>query len=202
MGPYSFFALLSRMKYIDRWGLMRNAYPETLSEHTLQTAYIAHALCVLSGVDPAQAVLCALYHDCSEILTGDLPTPIKYYNEEIKESYKQIEKVAADRLLRSLPQDLQPAYQPCFFEADPQVLRMVKAADKISALIKCIEELRMGNGDFVKAKEAQLQALHAMQLPAVERFLQEFLPAYEMTLDELDLGTAGSPPDDARGAGR
>lgn len=187
MKEYSFFAMLSRMKYITRWGLMRNSRQETLSEHTLDVAYIAHALALLSGLDPAKAVLCALYHDCSEILTGDMPTPVKYYNPKIKQTYKEIEQIASDRLLSTLPEELSAAYHLCFYEEDPQILQIVKAADKLSALIKCIEEIRMGNDDFLSARQAQLDALHAMDLPAVETFLEQFLPAYEMTLDELNL---------------
>ena len=188
MKRFSFFAMLSRMKYIRRWGLMRNAREENLSEHSLDTAYIAHALALLSDVDPSRAVFCALYHDCSEILTGDMPTPVKYYSPQIKESYKEIEQAAAGRLLSSLPPDLQQAYRPHFFEQDPQVLAVVKAADKLSALVKCIEEIRMGNNDFQNAKQAQLEALHQMNLPAVDFFLENCLPAYELTLDELNLG--------------
>lgn len=188
MKRFSFFAMLSRMKYIRRWGLMRNAREENLSEHSLDTAYIAHALALLSDVDPSRAVFCALYHDCSEILTGDMPTPVKYYSPQIKESYKEIEQAAAGRLLSTLPPDLQQAYRPHFFEQDPQVLSVVKAADELSALVKCIEEIRMGNNDFQNAKQAQLEALHQMNLPAVDFFLENCLPAYELTLDELNLG--------------
>ena len=186
METYGFYAMLSRMKYIGRWGLMRNSRQENLSEHTLDVCYFAHALAAMEGADPARAVLCALYHDCSEILTGDLPTPVKYFDADIKESYKRIEAEAGRRLLSTLPADLADALSPALFEEDPQVLRIVKAADKLSALVKCIEELRMGNDDFSKAKEAQLAALHAMGMPSVERFLRELLPAYELTLDELN----------------
>lgn len=186
MQQYSFFAMLSRMKYINRWGLMRNARQENLSEHTLETAYIAHALCSLSGIDPRRAVFCALYHDCAEIITGDLPTPIKYHNETLRDSYKKLEADASERLLGSLPEDMQEKYRPSFFEEDLQTLKIVKAADKLSALMKCIEELRMGNRDFENARKAQEEALHAMQMPEVEQFIQQFLPAYEMTLDDMN----------------
>lgn len=184
MKKYSFFAMLYRMKYIGRWGLMRSARQENLSEHTLDTAYIAHALCALSGIPPEKAVFCALYHDCSEIFTGDLPTPVKYGSPDIRAAYKDAERQASDRLLSSLPSAMDAQYRPCF-EPDEETARIVKAADKLSALIKCIEELRMGNGDFARAKDAQLEALHAMQMPAVEEFLVRFLPAFELTLDEL-----------------
>lgn len=185
MEPYGFFAMLSRMKYISRWGLMRNSRTENLSEHTLETAYFAHALALLEDVDPARVVLCALYHDCSEILTGDLPTPVKYNNPAIKESYKAIEEAAADRLLATLPPALAEQYRPCFFEEDPQIRRLVKAADKLSALVKCIEEIRMGNDDFQSARESQLAALREMKIPAVDTFLREYLPAFDRTLDEI-----------------
>lgn len=185
MEPYGFFAMLSRMKYISRWGLMRNSRTENLSEHTLETAYFAHALALIEGADPARVVLCALYHDCSEILTGDLPTPVKYHNPAIKESYKAIEEAAAGRLLATLPSELAERYRPCFFEKDPQVRRLVKAADKLSALVKCIEEIRMGNDDFLSARESQLAALREMGIPAVDIFLREYLPAFDRTLDEI-----------------
>ncbi|MEM1485105.1 5'-deoxynucleotidase [Oscillospiraceae bacterium PP1C4] len=187
MKKHSFFAMLSRMKYINRWGLMRNSRQENLSEHTLDVAYITHALALLSGVDPARAALCALYHDCSEILTGDMPTPIKYYNPKIKETYKEIESIASERLLSTLPDELAASYRPCFMEEDAKILQLVKAADKLSALIKCIEEIRMGNHDFISARQAQLDALNDMHMPAVDTFLTQFLPAYELTLDEMDL---------------
>lgn len=185
MEKYSFFALLSRMKYINRWGLMRNARQENLCEHTLEVAYIAHALALMSGVEPSRAVFCALYHDCSEIITGDLPTPIKYDNPEIRKNYREIERTAVHRLLSALPKELSEAYEPCFFEEDEQIRKLVKAADKLSALLKCVEEIQMGNRDFLSAKQAQLSALKAMKLPAVDTFLEQFLPAYERTLDEL-----------------
>lgn len=187
MERYGFFAMLSRMKYINRWGLMRNSRPENLSEHTLETAYFAHALALLEGEDPSRAVFCALYHDCSEILTGDMPTPIKYHSPAIKESYKAIEADASGRLLTTLPPDLAKAYRPCFFEQDPKTLKIVKAADKLSALVKCIEEIRMGNDDFQNARQAQLDSLRALGLPSVETFLREFLPAFEQTLDDISI---------------
>lgn len=187
MQKFSFFAMLSRMKYINRWGLMRNSRSENLSEHTLDVAYIAHALCVMSGVDPAPAVFAALYHDCTEILTGDLPTPVKYYTPDLRGAYRELEKTAAGRLLSTLPTEMADAYRPCFAERDTETARIVKAADKLSALTKCIEELRMGNHDFERAKQAQLDALRAMNMPTVDTFLERFIPAYELTLDELEL---------------
>lgn len=182
---YSFFAMLSRMKYINRWGLMRNARQENLCEHTLEVAYIAHALALLSGMAPERAVFCALYHDCAEIITGDMPTPVKYYSEGMRASYGDIERAAQERLLGTLPEALRGDYRAVFGEPDPATKQIVKAADKLSALMKCTEELRMGNRDFESARQAQLDALHGMKLPAVERFLAEFLPAFELTLDEM-----------------
>ena len=192
MKTHGFFAMLSRMKYIARWGLMRNVRQENLSEHTLEVAYFAHALALLSGVDPARPVFCALYHDCAEILTGDLPTPVKYDSAAIRDSYKQVERAAAERLLAALPDKLAAAYRPSFFEQDELVLRIVKAADKLSALVKCNEEERSGNRDFESAKRAQLEALRALRLPAAGEFLKTFLPAYELTLDEIELSGASS----------
>ena len=174
MEPYGFFAMLSRMKYISRWGLMRKSRTENLSEHTLETAYFAHALALIEGAEPARVVLCALYHDCSEILTGDLPTPVKYHNPAIKESYKAIEEAAADRLLATLPPELAERYRPCFFEEDPQVRRLVKAADKLSALAV-----------YRKNRDLFLTALREMEIPAVDVFLREYLPAFDRTLDEI-----------------
>lgn len=182
---YSFFAMLSRMKYINRWGLMRNARQENLSEHTLEVAYIAHALALMAGMDPARAVFHALYHDCAEIITGDMPTPVKYYNEGMRATYGDIEAAAQTHLLATLPVELQADYRSVFTGADEQTAKIVKAADKLSALMKCTEELRMGNRDFERARQAQLDALHKMELPAVERFLKEFMPAFDLTLDEM-----------------
>lgn len=182
---HSFFAMLSRMKYINRWGLMRNARQENLSEHTLEVAYIAHALALMEGMEPAGAVFHALYHDCAEIITGDMPTPVKYYNEGMRTTYGRIEAAAQDRLLSTLPGELRAHYRAAFMETDETTAKIVKAADKLSALMKCTEELRMGNRDFERAAQAQLDALHKMEMPAVERFLEEFMPAFSMTLDEM-----------------
>ncbi len=193
MASHHFFALLSRMKYIRRWGLMRNASPENVSEHTLEVALIAHGLAVLGKerlgktLDPAQVVLYALYHDAGEILTGDMPTPVKYYNPGIKASYKGVEADAQRRLLAMLPADLRGSFQPYINgeDAPPDIKALVKAADKISALIKCAEEEKMGNREFADAGASTLQAIRALALPEAEMFLQEFWPAYSLTLDEL-----------------
>lgn len=192
---YSFFATASRMKYIERWALMRNTRPENLSEHCLEVSMIAHALCVIGNVrynkryDADKAALIGLYHDASEIITGDMPTPIKYYNPGIKEAFKSIEDDANHKLLSMLPEDIRAAYEDIFFKK-PEYFdewRLVKAADKLSALIKCIEEEKTGNREFVKAKESTEQSIKAMacDYPEVNDFINEFLPAYEKTLDEL-----------------
>lgn len=186
-----FYALLSRMKYILRWGLMRQSRPENLSEHTAETAVLAHALAVIGNrrlgrrYDEGQAVLYALYHDCSEIITGDLPTPIKYENDSIRTAYKAVEQKAARRLGRLLPPDLRAAYQPYLEGPQGELARLVKAADKLSALIKCMEEEAAGNREFLRAKEASLASLAALGLPEAEIFLQECLPSYGLSLDEL-----------------
>lgn len=188
----NFYAVLSRMKYIDRWALMRNTREENLCEHSYETAVLAHALATLTNrrfggrVDAGRCVLLALYHDASEILTGDMPTPVKYYNPAIRDAYKQVEAVAADKLLSMLPEDLREEYRPLFGEGADMEHRLVKAADKLSALIKCVEEERMGNREFSKARQATFEAVCALGLPAADCFLDEFLPAYELTLDEQE----------------
>lgn len=191
-----FFAMLARMKYITRWGLMRNTREENLSEHSLEVAVLAHCLAVLrnrrfgGNADAGRAALLGLFHDTSEILTGDLPTPVKYDNPEIRDAYRQVEASARAKLLSLLPEDLREDYAPLIEESgeDLELLRLVKAADKLSALIKCLEEERMGNGEFRHAAEATRRALAEMQLPEVACFLEEFLPAYQLTLDELSRG--------------
>lgn len=192
---YSFFATITRMKYIERWSLMRNTRAENLSEHSLEVSMIAHALCVIGNIrygrslDADKAALIGLYHDASEIITGDMPTPIKYYNPNIKEAFQSIEEEANRKLLAQLPEDLRPAYQNIFFKLPEYSLewRMVKAADKLSAMIKCMEEEKTGNREFVKAKESTEKSLQAFadELPEVGDFIEEFLPAYAKTLDEL-----------------
>ncbi|MBQ3265560.1 MAG: 5'-deoxynucleotidase [Ruminococcus sp.] len=186
-----FFAMLSRMKYIDRWGLMNNTKTENISEHCLETAILAHALVNIANIrlgedlDTDRAAVIGMFHDAGEIITGDMPTPIKYFNPAIKDAYKAVEKVAQDRLISMLPEDLQEIYSPLISNEDEVLERYVKAADKLSALIKCIEEVRMGNNEFLKAKEATEQSLISMQLPALDIFMEECLPAYYLTLDEL-----------------
>ncbi len=188
----SFFALCSRMKYVARWGLMKSSRPENVAEHSLEVAIITHLLCELrnrrfgGNVDVSKAVLTAVYHDVPEIITGDMPTPVKYYDPKINEAYKNVEKAAKERLLEAIPEDLREAYAPLLEETDdPEIAKLVKAADKLSALIKCIEERRSGNTDFRDAERATLEAIRGMKLPEAEAFLEELLPFYELTLDEL-----------------
>lgn len=190
---YHFFAKLSRMKYIRRWGLMRNTRPENLCEHSYETAVLAHALAVLRNrrcggrADPQRAATLALFHDCTEILTGDLPTPVKYAGPALRAAYQKVENEAQERLLGLLPADLAAEYRPLLAQdaaQDAALLPLVKAADKLSALIKCVEEHAMGNEEFVKAEESVRAALEEMHLPEVEIFLREFLPSYSLTLDE------------------
>ncbi len=184
-----FYAILSRMKYIKRWGLMRNTREENLSEHSLEVAYIAHALAIISNkrlkndIDANAAAVAAMFHDTSEILTGDLPTPIKYYNPEIKDAYKKIEVVAEDELIGMLPLDMQDDLR-AVYEPDEKIAKFVKAADKLSALIKCIEEKNMGNNEFKSAEESARAALKSMAMPEVDIFINEFLDSFSMTLDE------------------
>ena len=189
---HHFFALISRMRYIGRWGLMRNTFEENIQEHSHMVAVLAHALALIRrdilGVpcDPGEAAALALYHDAPEILTGDLPTPVKYYNPEIRDAYREVETVSARRLLSMLPDALRPAYEPLLLE-DPEsgYHAVVKAADKLSAYIKCVEELKAGNSEFRQAAEQTRQALEASPLPEVGYFLEHFMPGFELTLDEL-----------------
>lgn len=187
----SFFALLSRMKYISRWGLMRNSRTENIAEHSLEVAMITHLLCELrnrrfgGSVDVSKAVLAAVYHDVPEIITGDLPTPVKYYDPEIKSAYKRVENAAVEKLLSTVPDDLRGDYAAVFdCEQDPEIARLVKAADKLSALIKCVEERRSGNTDFAEAERQTLESVKNMHLKEADAFIEEFLPSYGLTLDE------------------
>lgn len=190
-----FFAMLSRMKYINRWGLMRNTRNETICEHSLDTAILAHALAVLrnrrfgGNVNPEKAALLAIFHDAPEILTGDLPTPIKYYNPTIRTAYQEVERMAEDRLLAYLPDDLRPDYKALLHQEtaeNEELLPLVKAADKLSALIKCVEERAMGNAEFLRAEQTIRTAIAELQLPEADCFVEEFLPSYSLTLDEQE----------------
>lgn len=187
----NFYAMISRMKYIDRWGLMNNTRSENIQEHSLEVAILAHALVTIADtrlgcdLDADRAAVIGLFHDAGEIITGDMPTPVKYYNPEIKNAYKAVEKVADNKLLAMLPEELRDHYRPLITETDTALEPYVKAADKLSALIKCIEEVRMGNNEFLKAKAAIEESLAGMDLPALKIFMEEHLPAYYLTLDEL-----------------
>lgn len=190
-----FYAMLSRMKYINRWGLMNNTRLENISEHSHQVAILAHCLVLIhnkrfgGNLDPERAALLAVFHDSTEIITGDMPTPIKYYNPEIKDAYKEIEDKASDRLVSLLPEDFREDYRAILKQSgenDRELHKFVKAADKFSALIKCIEEIRMGNDEFRQAKETIQTAIHEMKLPEAEVFEREFLPSFYLTLDEFE----------------
>ncbi len=187
-----FFALMGRMRYITRWGLMRNSFPENVQEHSHQVAVLAHALALirreilhLEGPDPDRCAVAALYHDASEILTGDMPTPIKYYNPSIKSAYKQVEQIAGERLLEMLPQELRESYRPYVMEDDGELEPIVKAADKLSAHIKCLEEQKAGNTEFDTAAKQTWDAMKAMNRPELDWFLDYCLGAYKLNLDQL-----------------
>ena len=189
---HNFFALISRMRYIGRWGLMRNTFQENIQEHSHMVAVLAHALAVIrrdlfgGDLDPEHAAVLALYHDAPEILTGDLPTPVKYYNPEIREAYREVEEVSARRLLSMLPEALRPAYEPLLLEdQESEYHALVKAADKLSAYIKCVEEVKAGNTEFRQAAEQTYHILEDSPLPEVAYFLEHFLPGFSLTLDEL-----------------
>ena len=184
-----FYALMSRMKNIIRWGLMRNTRSENLSEHSLEVAQIAHALAIINkkrlggDADPNFVSVAAIYHDTSEIITGDLPTPIKYYNEEIKKAYKQIEGNAERQLMDMLPDDFKEEFT-VIYNPDPLTERLIKSADKLSALIKCIEEISCGNKEFEDAYNSTLQAIKNLNSPEANIFLEEFIPSFSLSLDE------------------
>ena len=190
----SFYAMMSRIKYINRWGLMNNTRNENLSEHSLEGAIIAHALGVINNkrfngnINPERLAVLAIFHDVSEIITGDLATPVKYSNKEIQNAYKELETQAQKSLLDMLPNDLQPEYENilCQQESEELLWKYIKAADKISALIKCTEELIMGNKEFTKAQQSTLNAINKIDLPEVKIFMKDMFPAYELTLDEQE----------------
>lgn len=188
-----FFALISRMKNISRWSLMRNTFPDNVQEHSHTVAVLAHALAVIrrdvySGdIDPNAVAVAALYHDAPEILTGDLPTPVKYHNPDIMNAYKQVEHAASEKLISLLPEEMKAAFRDALMPQDEEIIRLVKGADKLSAYIKCTEELRAGNNEFRLAANQTHTALVEMKLPEVDYFLLNFMPAFEVTLDEITL---------------
>lgn len=192
---YDFFAFLSRMRYISRWGLMRNTVPENIQEHSLDVAVIAHALAVIRNtyfdgtLDPSRAALYGIFHDASEIFTGDMPTPVKNFNPHFNRSFHQLEDTARRKLLAMLPPELAREYEPLFFFDDQvEYARLVKAADRIAALTKCIEEGKSGNNEFRRAETEHFEQLSVSELPEVIYFLEKLLPGYRLSLDELKLG--------------
>jgi 5'-deoxynucleotidase len=187
------FAYLARMKFIRRWGLMHNTYPENIQEHSLRVAMIAHALAVIRNrlfqgrVNPERVAVLALFHDATEVLTGDLPTPIKYFNPDIRTAYHAIEGVASQKLFDMIPSELRADYHALFFDepADREHGELVKAADRLAAYMKCLEELAAGNHEFSKAEKALRASVEALELPEVRYFLETFVPSLRLTLDEL-----------------
>lgn len=190
----NFFALISRMRYIGRWGLMRNSLPENVQEHSHMVAVIAHALGVIrrdvlgEPCDPNALAAAALFHDASEILTGDLPTPIKYHSGEITEAYRQVERVASEKLTDMLPVELRGAYEPLLNgNVDEDFRKLIKAADRLSAYIKCIEERKAGNNEFLSAEAQTLKRIRGMHSREADYFIEHFIPAFELDLDELGM---------------
>ncbi len=192
---YPFFAMLSRMKYINRWGLMRNTRSENICEHSLEVALVAHALAAIGNkkfgrdYDPERAALLAVFHDAPEIITGDMPTPVKYHSEEIRKAYGEVEDLAVEHLVSMLPEEFREDYREAMTmtgERDQALRPLLKAADKISAVIKCVEERRSGNRDFSKAEQTITQAIRDMKLPEADFFMEEFLPSYGLTIEEQD----------------
>ncbi|MBQ8164890.1 MAG: 5'-deoxynucleotidase [Clostridia bacterium] len=189
----SFFAYLNRMKYINRWGLMRNTATENILEHSGQTAMLAHMLALIGNkyygknYDADRICIYALYHDANETITGDLPTPVKYFNHQINESYREIENLSKNRLLEMLPDDFRKEYEEILFfdEDNEECKKIVKAADKISAHIKCIEEVKSGNSEFLAAKKATAESIKVMNMPEADYFIDNFIPSFECSLDEL-----------------
>lgn len=192
---YHFFAMLSRMKYINRWGLMRNTRNENICEHSLEVALVAHSLAMIGNAkygknyDAERAAMLAVLHDASEIITGDMPTPVKYHSEEIRTAYAEVEDMAVEHLVSMLPEELRPAYRELMTqngERDGELKPLVKAADRISAVIKCIEERNNGNRDFSKAEQTITESIADMHLPEADYFMKEFLPSYGLTVEEQD----------------
>lgn len=189
-----FFAMLSRMKYITRWGLMNNTKGENISEHSLQTAMFAHLLVIIHNknscekLNAERAAVLGMYHDATEIITGDMPTPVKYYNPQMVKTYKEVERIAGEKLVSMLPENMKEEYREIILlenKEDELLYKYVKAADKLSALVKCIEEIRMGNDEFKQAKLAIEKALKSYKMPEVDEFMESFLPSFSLTLDEI-----------------
>ena len=191
---FHFFAFLSRMKYITRWGLMRNTQPENIQEHSLQVAMIAHALALIKNrfyggnVNADRIAVLGMYHDSNEIITGDMPTPIKYYNPQIKRVYKEIEVISKNKLLSMLPEGLVDAYSGLLIDEreDAEGWKLVKAADRIAAYIKCVEEAKAGNKEFNKASDTIYKTIMEIELPEVSYFMENFMPSFFLTLDEME----------------
>ena len=188
-----FFAFLSRMKYIKRWSLMRSIREENIMEHSLEVSILAHALAVIknkmfgANVNVEKVVLLAQYHEVGEVITGDLPTPIKYFNPEIKSAYKDLEKWASNKILDTLPQEIKNEYSSYILpDEESEEYKIVKGADRLSAYLKCVEEVKSGNSEFKKAKQTILSDLKKLKREEIDYYLKEFAPAYELTLDELD----------------
>ena len=188
----NFFGMLARMKYINRWGLMRNTIQENIAEHSLDVAVISHALATVGNIyfnkqnDAEHIAVLAMFHDTSEIITGDLPTPIKYYAPEIRDSYKKVEEVATNQLINELPEEMRKVYRTILKEEQNEEWKYVKAADRLSAYIKCIEESKMGNTDFVNAQNSIKKSIDEMKMPEIAFFIEKFLPSYSITLDEIN----------------
>ena len=189
---HEFYAYAARMRLIRRWSLMRNTQPENDAEHSLQVAMIAHALAVTGrdrygrDIDPEHVVTLAVYHDAAEVLTGDLPTPVKYHSDDLRTAYAQVEDAAVEKLTAMLPEALRREVSPCLRETDTEAARLVKAADRISAYVHCLEEQRAGNREFDAAAERILSSIHDMALPEAEDFMRDCVPAFLLTLDELN----------------
>ena len=189
---HHFFAYVSRLRYIRRWGLMRSVMPENDAEHSLQVAMIAHAIAIIGrdtygrDVNPEHVLALGVYHDVSEVITGDMPTPVKYQTDELRKSYKDVERMANERLLSMLPEELRAAYVPYLSVPEDYERQVVKAADSISAYLKCLEEKRAGNREFDAAGESLRSSLAESALPEVQDFIREFIPSFELSLDELN----------------
>ena len=192
MKQNAFYAMLSRMKYINRWGLMRNSRNENLCEHSLEVAFIAHALGIINNrvfdgnIDAERLAVLAMYHDTTEIITGDMPTPVKYHSKVIRDAYSEVESIAKNELLEGLPEDMRGEYEPLLLETEEEdaLWKYVKAADKISAYLKCVDERNMGNTDFADAEKSILKVIKGLGLPEADYFMEHFAPAYMHTLDE------------------